>query len=158
MVFPREQAFAQVGEEELVSQSAHLLLSPSRVSVSLISPDSASSVPGQAVGAPGRWGTLWGAASWASSPPPLAGVGADVQAGQRLLHKKPRSGNPVIFLGPAGVCGGSSASCSSSLREGEPSHRVKRIVDKASEPRRFISRVLWIRNFMVLSLKAGRLN
>lgn len=91
-------------------------------------------------------------------PPPLAGVGADVQAGRRLLHK-PKKRSPVLFLvQPRSV--EALVLLARPVFRGwlEPSRRVKCLVDKASEPKHFKSRVLWIHDFMVLSLKAGRLN
>ena len=158
MVFPQGTSICLTGGRGTGKSVCTPAALPSHVSGSLILPDSTSSIPGQAVGAPGRWGTLRGVAPWASSPPPLAGVGADVQAGRRLLHK-PKKRSPVLFLvQPRSV--EALVLLARPVFRGwlEPSHRVKCLVAKASEPKHFKSRVLWIHDFMVLSLKAGRLN
>lgn len=128
------------------------------MSVLPVSPGGASSVPGRADGAPGRWDTLRGAAPRSSSLLPLAGVGAGVQEGRCLLHK-PKKASPGLFsVQPRSVK--ALALLPLPVIKGwlEPTHRVKRIVDKAAEPKHFKSRVLWFHDFMVLSLKAGRLN
>lgn len=146
-----------MGEEELVSQSAHLLLS---LLVCLFHSFLLTAPPPflAKLSGPRAGGVPCGARHPGPLPPALAGVGADVQAGQRLLHK-PKKRSPVIFLVQLRSVEALVLLARPVFRGWlEPSHRVKRIVDKASEPRRFISRVLWIRNFMVLSLKAGRLN
>ena len=128
------------------------------MSVLPISPDGASSVTGQADGALGRLETLRGAAPRASSLLPLSRVGAGVQEGRSLLHK-PKKASPGLFsVQPKSVK--ALALLALPVVKGwlEPNHRVKCIVDKAAEPKHFKSRVLWFHDFMVLSLKAGRLN